>query len=130
MPAQDRVTARNLYLYLVCLIMLLVGIFAAVQLVRSAVSIAYPEDTASFGWYAGTGMDMTSEDMGFLSEEQHRQESEAAEDSQRRYEILEIVTAGATLLLAGGIYALHWRRAQAERAVPASVEVPAAPPAP
>ena len=127
MAAQDRVTARNLYLYLVCLIMLLVGVFAAVQLVRSAVGIAYPEPSLSYGWYAEAPLMAEEEgEMGYLEEEQ-----EAAEDSQRRYEILETVTAGTALLLAGGIYALHWRRAQKERAHPAvAADVPAAPPAP
>jgi hypothetical protein len=115
---QDRMTPRNLYLYLVCLIMLLVGIFATVQLVRSAIGIAFP-DTGAYGWYPEPGM-------GF-EEEQMLQEADAAEDSQRRYEIIEAVTSGTTLLLAGGIFLLHWRRAQSERAVPAAAEVPAGP---
>jgi hypothetical protein len=122
----DRVTPRNLYLYLVCLIMLLVGVFAAVQLVRSTLGIAFP-DTTSFGWYAEPGMDMGT---GMDEEQYLQEEAEAAEDSQRRYEILEAVTAGTTLLLAGGIYALHWRRAQSERSIPAASEVPAGPPSP
>ncbi|WP_091766175.1 hypothetical protein [Blastococcus aurantiacus] len=119
MAAQDRITPRNLYLYLVCLIALLVGLFAAVQLVQSAIGIAYPDATADFGWTAYTPLEEAS---GYLSEEQ-------TNDVQRRHEIKETVTAGVTLLLAGGIYALHWRRAQRERSLPvAAPEVPAAPP--
>ena len=53
MATQDRMTPRNLYLYLVCLIMLLVVLFAALQLVRSAIGIAYPDTTGSFGWQIG-----------------------------------------------------------------------------
>ena len=120
MPVQDRMTPRNLYLYLVCLIALLVGLFAAVQLVQSAIGIAYPDGTADFSWTAYTPLEEAS---GYLSEEQ-------TNDVQRRYEIKETVTAGVTLLLAGGLYVLHWRRAQRERAIPAAApEVPAAPPA-
>ncbi len=120
MAGQDRMTPRNLYLYLVCLIALLVGLFAAVQLVQSAIGIAYPDAGASFGWTAYTPLDEAS---GYLSEEQ-------TNEAQRRHEIKETVTAGATLLLAGGIYVLHWRRVQRERAFAAGTEVPAAPPAP
>ncbi|RBY78406.1 hypothetical protein DQ239_07440 [Blastococcus sp. TF02-09] len=109
MPVQDRMTPRNVYLYLVCLVALLVGLFAAVQLVQSAIGIAYPDATADFGWTAYTPLDEAS---GYLSEEQ-------TNDAQRRYEIKETVTACVTLLLAGGIHVLHWRRAQRERSRPA-----------
>ena len=48
--ASDRLTLRNVYLYLVCLITLVVSIFAAVSLVRSAVALIYP-DPAAYGYY-------------------------------------------------------------------------------
>ncbi|SOC46295.1 hypothetical protein SAMN05660748_0152 [Blastococcus aggregatus] len=120
MSGPSRFTPRSVYLHLVCLSMLLVGIFATVQLVRSAMAIAYPDPTPSFSWTAYTPMDMLSGD----------QQLELQTDVQRRDAIRDAVAAGTALLLAGGIYALHWRRAQAERAAPASTEVPAAPPAP
>jgi len=117
----DRMTPRNLYLYLVCLIMLLVGIFAAVQLVQSAIGIAYPDAEASFGWTAYTPLEEAS---GYLGSDQ-------LEEVQRRQEIKDTVTAGITLLLAGAVYFFHWRRVQAERTLPAAAApaVPAAPPA-
>ncbi len=120
MAAQDRMTPRNVYLYLVCLIMLLVGIYAAVQLLQSAIGIAYPDATVDFGWTAYTPLDEAS---GYLSTEQ-------LDDAQRDHEIKEAVTAGVTLLLAGGIYLLHWRRAKAERSSPVAPEVPAGAPTP
>lgn len=121
MPVQDRMTPRNLYLYVVCLVMLLVSLVAVVQLVRSAIGIAYPDATADFGWTAYTPLD---EEMSFASEE-------LIDAGQRQHEIRSTVTAGVTLLVAGGIYLVHWRRAQAERApaVPAP-ETPAGPPTP
>lgn len=120
MAVQDRMTPRNLYLYLVCLIMLLVVLFAALQLVRSAIGIAYPDATASFGWTAYTPLEEESQ---YLSDD-------PASDEQRRYEIKETATAATTLLLGGGIYFLHWRRAQSERSLPAAApEVSAGPPA-
>lgn len=120
MAVQDRFTPRNVYLYLVCLIMLLVGLVAAVQLVQSAIGIAYPEATADFGWTAYSPLEEAS---GYLGSDQ-------LDDAQRDHEIKDTVTAGVTLLLAGGIYVLHWRRAKAERPLPTVPEVPAGPPAP
>jgi hypothetical protein len=124
---QDRVTPRTVYLHLVCLAMVLVGVFAAVQLVRSSLDLAFPDPVRSSSWSATAGPDAGLE---FLSEEQYRASVAAEEDAQRRHAVRGAVTAGTTLLLAGGIYALHWRRAQADRAVPAADEVPAAAPAP
>jgi hypothetical protein len=43
MAARDRFSLRNLYLYLVCLITLIIVIFSAVSLVRGAVELAYPD---------------------------------------------------------------------------------------
>lgn len=126
MPVQDRMTPRNLYLYLVCLIMLLVSLVAVVQLVRSAIGIAYPEDVAAYGWTAYEEVDA----IDGVGEEYLSAEQDAARDSQRRSEIIGTVTAGLTLVLAGGLFVVHWRRAQAERSIPAAAvpDVPTAPP--
>ncbi|SDE85846.1 hypothetical protein SAMN05660485_01889 [Blastococcus fimeti] len=120
MSGPSRFTPRSVYLYLVCLIMLLVGIFATVQLVRSALTIAYPDPTPSFSWTAYTPTEFLSGD----------QQLELQTDVQRRDAIRDAATAGTALLLAGGVFALHWRRVQAEAAPPAPSEMPAAPPAP
>ncbi len=42
MATQDRWGVRSLYLYLVCLVTLVMAIFAAVQMVRSGVELLYP----------------------------------------------------------------------------------------
>ncbi|MDT0276463.1 hypothetical protein [Blastococcus goldschmidtiae] len=127
MAVQDRMTPRNLYLYLVCLIMLVVSLVAVVQLVRSAIGIAYPEDVMGYGWTAYEDPSV----IGGVDEEFLSAEQNAAKDSLRRSEIVSTVTAGLTLLLAGGLFALHWHRAQSERLLPAAApEVPAATPTP
>lgn len=123
MAVQDRFTPRNVYLYVVCLIMLLVALFAAVQLVQSAIGIAYPEASPEYGWTAYAPLDEGSE---YLSSGQ----LDEVTDAQREHEIRETVASAVTLLLAGGIYVLHWRRAKTERSAPATAEVPAGPPAP
>jgi hypothetical protein len=109
--AQDRLTLRNAYLYLVCLITLVVSLFAAVQLVRSVVGLAYP-DPGYYGYYEypapvdGSGNE--------ISEEELQRQEEIARDSQRRQEVLGLVGSATTLLIAGPLYLYHWRRVQAE----------------
>jgi hypothetical protein len=106
MSAQERLTLRNAYLYLVCLITLVIAVFAAVQLVRAAVSLAYPDP----GWYGYAPEPVD----GAPSEEEQRRQQELAEDSQRRHAVLELVGSGTTLLIAGPLYVYHWRRVQSE----------------
>ena len=105
MAAPERRTLRNAYLYLVCLITLVVSLFAAVQLVRASVGVLYP-DPGYYGFYP----DPTVE----VDEEEIRRQEEAAEDSMRRQEILNLVSSGTMLLIAGPLYVYHWRRVQAE----------------
>ncbi|SNR83032.1 hypothetical protein [Blastococcus mobilis] len=111
MAAQDRLTLRNAYLYLVCLITLVVSIFAAVQLVRSAVGLAYP-DPGYYGYYGYPAPVDESSDA--ISEEELRRQEDLARDSQRRQEVLGLVGSGTTLLIAGPLYLYHWRRVQSE----------------
>lgn len=109
MAVHDRLTLRNVYLYLVCLITLVVSLFAAVQLVRSAVGIFYP-DPGYYGYYPVD----SPEGPGSLDEDEIRRQEQLAEASQRRMEILDVVGSGTTLLIAGPLYVYHWRRVQAE----------------
>lgn len=106
MALSERFSLRNLYLYLVCLITLVVAIFAAVQFVRSTVSLLYP-DPGYYGYFYETPVEDVPQ------AEQQRQE-ELARDSQRRQSVLDMVSAGTTLLIAGPLYVYHWRRVQAE----------------
>ncbi|SFP61173.1 hypothetical protein SAMN05660464_3680 [Geodermatophilus dictyosporus] len=110
----ERLTLRNVYLYLVCLVALVISIFATVQLVRGVVSLAYPDP--GYG-YVGDPV---------LDDETERELAEQAVESQRRFEVLEVVTAGTTLLIAGPLYAYHWRRVQRERTAAGPEVVPTA----
>jgi hypothetical protein len=124
MAAQDRLTLRNAYLYLVCLITLVVSLFAAVSLVRSAVGIFYP-DPGYYGYYE------TAPDSGEgPSDEEIARQEELAKDSQRRQEVLGVVGSATTLLIAGPLYVYHWRRVQAELPARTGDPVVVGPPAP
>ena len=124
MAVHERLTLRNVYLYLVCLITLVVSLFAAVQLVRSAVGIFYP-DPGYYGYYPYEGPDGER-----LSDEEIARQEEQALDSQRRQEVLSLVGSATTLLIAGPLYVYHWRRVQSELPWRAGQETPAGPPAP
>jgi hypothetical protein len=103
--ATDRLTLRNLYLYLVCLITLIIAIFAAVNLVRTTVELLYPDP----GYY---GI-VPAKEPGVSAEDQRRLE-QAGRDSQRRQAVLGLVGSGTMLLIAVPVYAYHWRRVQTE----------------
>lgn len=111
MALQERLTLRNVYLYLVCLITLVIAVFAAVSLVRSTVALLYPDP----GYYGYFGPEVPGEGPGLSEQERQRQE-QLARDSERRNTVLELVSSGTTLLIAGPLYVYHWRRVQSELA--------------
>ena len=87
MAVQDRLTLRNVYLYLVCLITLVVSLFAAVSLVRSTVGLLYP-DPGYYGYYPAEPAPGSGD---APSEEEIARQEERAIDSQRRQEVLRMV---------------------------------------
>ena len=122
MAIQERLTLRNLYLYLVCLVTLVMSIFATVNLVRSTVELLYPDP----GYYA---YEAPAKEPGVSDEEQRRRE-QAARDSQRRQAVLSLVGSGTLLLVAGPVYAYHWRRIQRELPTRSSPSPDGEPPTP
>jgi hypothetical protein len=109
MRAQDRTNLRSGYLYLVCLITLVMVIFAAVNGVRNVVELAYPDPGAhAFEPAYGPAGGET------LSPEERRDQQQAFQDSQRRQAVLGLVGSAAMLLIAGPAYLYHWRRVQDE----------------
>ena len=104
MVAKNAWSLRNMYLYLVCLITLVMVIFSAVGLVRSLVSLAYPDP----GWYMAVpkspeGVPQVDPAEAARQQENQRQQAE-------RQAVISAVGNGAMLLLAGPLYAYHWRK--------------------
>jgi hypothetical protein len=122
--ASERLTLRNVYLYLVCLITLVVSLFAAVSLVRAVVSVAYP-DPYNYGYYYPGDPAMEGVDEAEIERQQ-----EIAEDGARRQAVLDVVSSATTLLIAGPLYLYHWRRVQKELPTSIGVPGPAAPAGP
>lgn len=104
--AEDRWSLRNIYLYLVCLITLIMVIVAVVGLVRSSVELLYPDP----GFYP----EPVKVEDGGLTEEQIKDQREQQEASSRRYAILNLVGNVAMLVVAGPLYVYHWRKIEGE----------------
>lgn len=104
--SEDRWSLRNIYLYLVCLITLIMVIVAVVGLVRNSVELFYPDP----GFYPEPAK---IEGEG-LTEEQLEAQREQQEASSRRYAILNLVGNVAMLLVAGPLYVYHWRKIEYE----------------
>lgn len=109
MTPQDRTNLRSGYLYLVCLITLVMVIFAAVNLVRNIVELAYP-DPGAYAFEPAYG----PEGKEAMSPEDRRIQQQAFQDSQRRQAVLGLVGSSAMLVIAGPAYLYHWRRVQDE----------------
>lgn len=107
--ASSRWSLRNIYLYLVCLITLIMVIVAAVGLVRSTVELIYPDPGYYYSEPIKEGAD------GLTQEEIDRQRQQQEEQS-RRQAILNLVGNGAMLLVAGPLYVYHWRKIEVEHA--------------
>ncbi|MBE0477427.1 MAG: hypothetical protein IBX62_10050 [Coriobacteriia bacterium] len=111
MAATSRWSLRNIYLYLVCLITLIMVIVGVINAVRASVELIYPDPYAYGPVYSpeekpGAGPEEQRE----AAEEQRR----LSERSARRQAILNLVGSAATVLVAGPVYLYHWRKIEGE----------------
>ena len=100
---------RNIYLYLVCLITLVMVIFSTVNLVKALVDLAYPERQARVevplrvvpAWPEPPEMDQRQ-----LEEQREVQRQWAL----RRSVLISLASSAAMFLIAGPLYVYHWRK--------------------
>jgi len=114
MMSASRWSLRNIYLYLVCLITLIMVIVGAAQAVRSAVELLYPDPVATVSGKVPT--DGNGEPL--YSEEEWQRQQDAGRESQRRYAALSLVSSLAFVVIAGPVYIYHWRKIEIEKAEP------------
>jgi len=107
MMSRDRWSLRNIYLYLVCLITLIMVIVAAVNAVRATVELIYPDP----GYYYS---EPVKEGTDGLSAEEIARQQESQEAQSRRQAVLSLVGSAAMLLIAGPLYVYHWRKIEVE----------------
>lgn len=106
--SKDRWSLRNIYLYLVCLITLIMVIVATVGVVRSTVELVYPDP----GYFYDVPIEKGGES-GF-TEEELAQQREMQKAQSQRYAVLNLVGNIAMLLVAGPLYIYHWKKIEVE----------------
>ena len=97
----DRFDWRSLYLYAVCFITLLVCLFAVVSVIRSGVSLAYPDPG-----YVDLNSTATKANIELTRQSQLNQ--------SQRSSVLGMVNGLATLLVAAPLYFYHWRMVRSD----------------
>ena len=105
MAMKNNWTPRDIYLYLVRLVMLLTGLFATVNLVRTTVEFVYPQPTRLAGPCSRTPEDVPPPDPAAIEREEAYQR-----ESSRRSAALNLATNVTLVLLAGSVYAIYWRK--------------------
>lgn len=98
---EDRIGWRSLYLYAVCLITLLVALFAVVSFISNATGIFFPDPVYSDPYVAPMKPGMTSEIM--------RQQQI---DGNVRRSIRAMINSFTTVIIAAPLYFYHWRMAR------------------
>lgn len=103
---------RNIYLYIVCLITLVMVIFSTVNLVKALVEIVYPEPE-SIGYVVRVPQSPAAEPK--IEEERLQEQQEIQKRRSSRRAVLNMVGSATMLLLAGPLYVYHWRKIERER---------------
>ena len=99
---------RSVYLYIVCIITLIMAIVAFVQVVRSTVELAYPEPVAANMPAVPPLAELEGTER--LAEERLAEERELAQKRTIRYAVLSLVQNLAMLLVSVPVYLYHWRQ--------------------
>lgn len=102
----DRFSLRALYLYSVCLITLLINIFAITGTVRAGVELVWPDPYQQ--------VEVADPVSGELVT--NRIDQALAEESRHRWAVLNLLGSVSLLAIAAPTYLYHWRRVQRDRA--------------
>jgi ABC-type Fe3+ transport system permease subunit len=102
--SSDRFDWYSLYIYAICLITVLICLFALVSLVRSIVDSVWP-DAGYFDPYS------VPKDSSLSAE----QVKKNLADQNQRQAIKSVVNSLTTLVIAGPIYLYHWKLARKSR---------------
>ncbi len=97
---------RNVYLYLVCLITLIMLIVAVINLGNSLLGLVYPEPP----YYIEKPVAPTPEDETRWEDQRELQQSQ-----QRYYSIKRSIESLIMIVIVLPIYMYHWRKIEAEQ---------------
>lgn len=112
MNRTDPWSPRYIYLYLVCIVTLVMVIFATVNLVRSVVELVYPQPVMVSALESIKTGDVDAEALAAAQREQERIQREWA----TRNAALSIIGNATLLVIAGPLYLYHWRKVSANAA--------------
>jgi hypothetical protein len=104
---QERWNIRHIYLYLVCLVTLLMLVFGGAGLARNIAEVLYPQPQATAPAVTAVAPGETAYDPEAWAAQQ-----EVQRQWDRRSTVLGLVGNAALLLVAGPLYRYHWRRVQ------------------
>ncbi len=104
----SRWSVRNIYLYLVCLITLIMVIVGTAGTVRTAVEFIYPDPGAYFDPY------MKEKSASGLTEAEFEDQQQLQQAQQQRQAVLNLVGNVALVVIAGPLYVYHWRKIEME----------------
>lgn len=103
---------RNIYLYLVAFVTLMLMLFGIAQMIDGLVGVLYPPPE-----YGPPILSKPPQEIDVTPEEWQKrveQERENEMKRQRYYEIKKVVRNGAMILVALPVYLYHWRKIQKE----------------
>lgn len=104
---------RNIYLYLVCFVALMIIIFSLSNLVYNLIGIYYPAPSYNAPAIEKTG---NSTDQLTLAEQEKLQAMQRKfdQENQKYYAVRETIRDGVLILLVVPLYIYHWRKIQDE----------------
>lgn len=105
---EARWSLRNIYLYIVCLITLIMVIVGAAGTVRTIAEMLYPDPGEYYGPYIEIKTDSALSDAE-IEEQQRLQEAQS-----RRQSVLNLAGNLALVVIAGPLYIYHWRKIEGE----------------
>lgn len=110
---------RNIYLYLVCLITLIMVIVGTVGVIRSGVEMLYPDP----GYYSEKPLDVKGNP---VSDAEWQRQLDLQKAQTTRQAVLNLVGNVALVVIAGPLYVYHWRKIETEKSEPVVVTAPTA----
>jgi hypothetical protein len=123
--ADARWSLRNIYLYVVCLITLIMVIVGAAGTITSIAELVYPDPGYYYGYMEPYPAKPIVEPSEGPTEEQLAEQERYARAQSTRQGVLSLAGNLAMVFIAGPLYLYHWRKIEMELA-----EQPAAPPLP
>ncbi len=105
---QERWNIRSIYLYLVCLVTLIMLIFGTAGLVRNVAELIYRQPALAAPMVTAVAPSELDYDP-----DRWEQEQEVQRQWDRRSTVLSLVGNLALVGVAGPLYRYHWRRADA-----------------